>query len=161
MIEIAESDFSSIDSFPLKWRWTDSRWNKLPLADLNEIKPLIETKADELCQHSLQFCNQSGLKTSLFEQIEEVNTSLAEEEIIQQWLLNCSPNLNQSVIVSWDNNRAVLVNWKVFCKYWDDFCYPASDDVEIFPLTEEWMLSYSHSEYFIFGIHSNGHKSVP
>ena len=61
MFEIEENDFRSLDSFPLKWRWTDSRWNKLPDDALKTIQPLVETKARELCQYSLQFENQSGL----------------------------------------------------------------------------------------------------
>ncbi len=150
MLEIEENDFCSVDSFPLKWRWTDSRWNKLPDDALKTIQPLSETKARELCQYTLQFSDQSGLTESLFEHIEQINTS-GEESEIQRWLLTCSSNLNQTVIVSWNNRLAVLVKWKVFCEYWDDFCYPSSDDVAIFPLSEEWMLIYSHSEYFDFG----------
>ncbi len=150
MLEIAENDFRSIDSFPLKWRWTDPRWNKLPDDALKAIQPLAETKAHELCQYFLQFCDNSSLSMSSFEHIEQVDAS-AEESEIPHWLLTCSSNLNETVIVSWDNNLAVLVKWKVFCEFWDDFCYPSSDDVAIFPSSEEWMSFYSHSEYFVFG----------
>ena len=45
---------------------------------------------------------------------------------------------------------AICVSWGVFCQYWDDFCYPASDDVTIWPLSEEWFLIYDHSEKFFF-----------
>jgi len=86
----------------------------------------------------------------LFEHIEQVDAS-GEVEEIQRWLFTCSSDSNQTVIVSWDNNLAALVKWKVFCEFWDDFCYPSSDDVAIFPLSEEWMLFYSHSECFDFG----------
>lgn len=150
MFEIEENDFCSLESFPLKWRWTDSRWNKLPDDALNSIQPLAETKARELCQYSLRFCDNSSLLKSSFEHIEQVDAS-AEESEIQHWLLARSSNLNETVIVSWDNSLAALVKWKVFCEYWDDFCYPSSDDVAIFPFSEEWMLFYSHSEYFVFG----------
>jgi len=150
MLEIKETDFRSLDLFPLKWRWTDARWNKFPDDALNEIHPLTETKARELCQYSLQFNNQSGPIESLFEHIEQVDAD-AEMSAIQRWLITCSSNLNQTVIVSWNNRLAALVKWKVFCESWDDFSYPSSDDVAIFPLSEEWMLFYSHSEYFMFG----------
>ncbi len=150
MPEIKEIDFLPIDSFPLKWRWTDSRWNKLPDESLNKIHPLTENKAYEVCQYSLQFQEQSGLIKSLFENIEQINTS-GEESEVQSWLFSCSSNLDQTVIVSWNDRLAVLADWKVFCEYWDDFCYPASDDISIFPLSGEWMLLYWHSEYFDFG----------
>jgi hypothetical protein len=150
MINIEEVDFISIDSFPLKWRWTDSRWNKFPANALNSIQPLAESKARELCQYSLAFEDQSGLIESLFESIARINTSGDESEV-RQWLIARSSDLNQAVVVSWDNKLAALVKWEVFCEYWDDFCYPSSDDVAIFPLSEGWMLSYSHDEYFMFG----------
>lgn len=150
MISFEDADFRPLSELPIKWRWTDSRWNKLPKNDLETIKPLTETKARQLCQNSLSLLNQSGLNESLFENIKQVDAS-GETSELQKWLLSCSSNSNQTVIVSWDNTKAALVQWKVFCEYWDDFCYPASDDVAIFPLSEEWMLFYGHSEYFVFG----------
>ena len=155
MINIEENDFRAIDSFPLNWRWTDSRWNKLPPDALSSIQPLSESKARELCQYSLAFEDQSGLMESLFESTTRINTSGDEAEI-RQWLINRSPDLNRTVVVSWDNELAALVRWEVFCEYWDDFCYPSSDDVMIFPQSGEWMLSYSHDEYFIYGERSVG-----
>ena len=150
MIEIKENDFQSIDSFPIKCRWTDSRWNKLPDESLNKIQPLAENKAREVFKYSLQFYEELGLSKSLFEQIEQINTSI-EEPQVQNWLFSCSSNADQTVIVSWNERLATLVEWKVFCEYWGDFCYPASDDVAVFPLSEEWILLYSHEEYFDFG----------
>jgi hypothetical protein len=152
--KIEESDFRSLDSFPLKWRWTDSRWNKLPDNALDAIQPLSESKSRELCQYSLEFSDQSGLIESSFEHIAQIDTSGDESEI-RQWLLDRSSDLNQTVVVNWDNELAALVRWEVFCEYWDDFCYPSSDDVAIFPLSGEWFLFYSHSEYFMFGERGN------
>lgn len=150
MINIEETDFRSIDSFPLKWRWTDSRWNKLPDETLNSIQPLSENKSRELCQYSLAFSNQSGLVESLFDRLSRIDISDDSPEI-RQWLLDRSSDLKQTVAVSWDNELAALVSWRVFCEYWNDFCYPSSDDVAIFPLSGDWMLFYSHDEYFIYG----------
>lgn len=154
MLEIKENDFQSIDLFSLKWRWTDSRWNKLPDESLNKIQPLTTNKALEIYQYSLQFYEQSGLSESLFEHIEQINTS-GEDLEIQRWLFSRSSDANQIVIVSWNDRFAALVEWEVFCKYWDDFCFPAADDVAIFPFFEEWVLIYSHEEYFDFGRNRN------
>ena len=150
MLEIEENDFQPLDSFPIKWRWTDSHWNKLPDESLKKLHPLTESKADEIFHYFLKFYDQSGIDKSLFENIEQIDTSGEKLEICH-WLLSCLPNLNQTIIVSWNNRMAVLVEWKVFCEYWDDFCYPASDDVTIFPISEEWSLLYSHDEYLNFG----------
>jgi hypothetical protein len=85
----------------------------------------------------------------LFETITRINAS-GHQPRIQQWLIDRAPDLNQTVVVSWSNELAALVKWKLFCDYWDDFCYPVSDDVMIFPLSEEWMLSCLPDENFIF-----------
>lgn len=155
MLEIEQDDFRPLDSFALKWRWTDARWNKLPDDALKTIQPISESKAKELCQYSLKFEEQSGIIRSLFTSVETVNTSIVENSEIQQWLLSRSPGLNQTVIVSWNSDLAVSVKWSIFCEYWDDFCYPSSDDVAIFPLSEKWMVFFSHNEYFDFGIRRN------
>ena len=55
------------------------------------------------------------------------------------------------VTVRWDSTTAVRTTWKVFADHWDDFCYPGSDDVEVFPLTGEWLLLYHHWEQFEWG----------
>src|SRR5215211_1148225 len=98
MIHIEETDFRSIDSFPLKWRWTDSRWNKLPDDALNSIQPLSEGKSRELSQYSLAFSNQSGLIESLFDRVSRIDTPDDSPEIRQR-LLELSPDLNQRVVV--------------------------------------------------------------
>ena len=87
MVQIEESDFRPLDELPLKWRWTDSRWNDLPKDALATIQPLNETKACELCQYSLQFSDQSGLIESLFAYTERINTS-GDESKVRPWHLS-------------------------------------------------------------------------
>jgi hypothetical protein len=53
--------------------------------------------------------------------------------------------------VRWDASTAVRTTWDVFTEYWDDFCYPSSDDVEVFPQSGEWLLLYHHWEQFEWG----------
>ncbi|HSB10822.1 MAG TPA: hypothetical protein VLM38_15145 [Blastocatellia bacterium] len=148
--EIDASDFRRLDEFPLKWRWTDSRWNKLPNDALDAIQPLGESKARELCQYTFGFTDHNGLIESLFDRVLQIGASDESPEI-QHWLIARAPDLNQTVVVSWNNDLAALVRWEVFCRYWDDFCYPSSDDVAVFPLSGKWILFYSHDQYFMFG----------
>lgn len=148
--DIRETDYKALDSFPLLSRWNDSRWNEFPPEVLAGIQPFRKEKARELCQYSLIFSNRNGLIEEYFATIEE--TSAAQpKEMVKSWLLSRGPEENSKVVVSWDNELAVLVGWGVFCSYWNDFCYPTSDDVAIFPLSEEWMLLYDHAEVFLFG----------
>lgn len=151
MTQIAESDFRPMDDFPLKCRWTDPRWNELPAYALEAIQPFSDGKARELLQHSLAFSDASGLFESHFERISSIDAPVGSTEV-RQWLLARSPVKEQMVIVSWDQHHAALVRWDVFYEYWDDFCYPASDDVTVWPPSEEWALMYLHNEEFVFGV---------
>jgi len=55
------------------------------------------------------------------------------------------------VFLSWDPNVALRTPWGIFRDYWDDFCYPASDDLTITPADDSWLLFYFHEEMFEFG----------
>jgi hypothetical protein len=149
MVEIKDADLRPLDEFPLKWRWTDSRYHQLPDDALSAIRPLTQEKASELVEYSLGFTHHAGLSESQFEDVSRRDA--ADYPGVAPWLSELGPAKNQTVIVSWDYKCAALVSWEVFCDYWDDFCYPASDDVTIWPPSEDWALTYLHHEEFVFG----------
>ena len=151
MVNIEEIDFRTLDEFPIKWRWTDSRWNKLPEEALKNIQPFTDKKARELLQYSLEFGDHRGLSEPHFENVSRIDASGDSLEI-KQWLLKHFSDKNQKVIVSWNHHHAVLIRWDIFCDYWNDICYPASDDVTVWNLSEDWALMYLHDEEFVFGI---------
>lgn len=148
MIEIEESDYDSLSGFPLKWRWTDSQWNLLPDEALQQIHPLSKSKTIEIYQYSSKFRRQIGP-----DETAKFKDSAGDITGVLHWLQDCSLGWSGQVVVSWDNFCAVYVSWEIFCQYWDDFCYPSSDDAVIWPLTEEWFLIFDHKEKFFF--HSN------
>lgn len=150
MLKIEDKDFRSLNDFPLKWRWTDERWNKLPENALNTIQPFTDEKARELLKYSLEFGDYKGLSASSFENVSRIDAS-GDPAQIKYWLQNQFSDKNQDVIVSWNDHHAVSVRLDVFCKYWNDFCYPASDDLIVWGFEEDWVLMYLHDEEFIFG----------
>lgn len=69
------------------------------------------------------------------------------EAAARAWLLARLPERAREVVVSWDARTAAMVPWGVFCDHRADFCYPASDDVTVWPLAgEEWLLEVDHDE---------------
>jgi hypothetical protein len=34
--------------------------------------------------------------------------------------------------LSWYGETAISLPWSLFCEFWDDFCYPSSDDADTF-----------------------------
>ena len=162
MIQISQSDFRPGDSFELWWRWTNPRWAVLPESDLAQIRPLVAGKAQEIWQTESVYrhdlwryisIDTSELITSssLFEWIRNLDITIEGTEIVRHYLTTFEPQGDQTVIVMWEPTVAVAVPWHIFCTYWDDFCYPSSDDVSIWPISELWGLQYHHEDQLIFG----------
>lgn len=146
MTMIEEFDFRPLAEFPLKWRWTDAQWDKLPDDVLQDIKPLSESKALEIARQAYTIYDRGESDEGAM----SIGSS-GDVTTVRQWLLDRWPDLKEQVVVSWDNQLAVCVSWKTFCLYWDDFCYPSSDDVVVQPLTKNWFLTFNHEEKFFFG----------
>jgi hypothetical protein len=72
MVNIEETDFRTLDEFPIKWRWTDSRWIELPEAALKNIQPFTDKKARGILQYSLEFGDHRGLSEPHFEKFPEL-----------------------------------------------------------------------------------------
>lgn len=146
-----EQDFIPFNDFELKWRFTKKRANILPQEDLSLLHPLSKTKAAEFNKYSQQYLDNASLLSSKFNQIDtfKINTS---QKALNIWLSEKNINPKANIIISWDNSSCMVTQWQIFCKYWDDFCYPSSDDILIWTTTEDWFLYYCHEEVFQFGI---------
>jgi len=146
-----ETDFQPMEQFSLSWRWTDERWNKLPPDHLTQIRPFTATKAAELFQIAKELFSRDGLNVELFDIVARFDdrSSLSEDEA-RRWLQEML-RVNEPVIVLWDDDLAVLTSTEVFCRYWDDFCYPISHNVHIWPPENDWALFYWREEQFRFG----------
>ena len=42
------------------------------------------------------------------------------------------------------------MQWEVFVAYWNDFCYPSSDDVDLFVEGGSLFLRWHHFEEFVY-----------
>ena len=60
------------------------------------------------------------------------------------------PNNEHEIFVSWGPKLAILTNREYFIRHWDEFCYPSSDDVEIYSPGNRFRLNYYHYEVFEF-----------
>ena len=128
----------SIQEFPLAWRWTQPSHAVLPPDVLAAIVPLTASEAARL---------NFG---SPVEGVSVVSCRTDGSEDVQGWLRRVQPDGQLSVYVSWSDDLAVQTKWGIFTEYWDDFCYPSSDDVTVVPVGGTWRLEYSHYERFEF-----------
>ena len=148
---LTKEDFISLNEFNLKWRFTEEKYNCLPVEDLSLIQPLSKRKAREIYRYSRKFLGNASLLKSEFSTVESLQTS-DDYEAVRDWLRAKEILPETRVAISWDKANCVITSWRVFCKYWDDFCYPSSDDILVWSSPEDWFLYYCHHEIFEYGI---------
>ena len=141
----------TIREHPLAWRWTNPKFALLPEIILGQMHPIDPNEAALLCTHSLTFADRDGLSSDVF-----TITNLEAEGLSKEsgccWFRARQHNLSELVTLSWNQQTAIQTTWEVFTSYWDDFCYPSSDDVSIWPGSERWALLYHHYHRFEFGM---------
>jgi hypothetical protein len=120
---------------------------------LSNLRPLVSTKAHEVYSQTLVFHPYKGFLPGLYQQADRIETEQEDVQRVGDWLRRHITNLEEYVIVSWEPEDAVATTAAIFCDYWDDFCYPASDDISVTPLSEDWMLVYRHDEVLFFRQH--------
>lgn len=139
-----------LKDFPLAWRWTDEKYALLPDNVLSRIIPQTNEQAAHLFKDSLRFCGTDGLDEKQFSLI-QIITKDVEPALVSEWLIACHNNAETTVFLSWQPNIAVSTTWGIFAQYWTEFCYPASDDLNVWSEANSWMLLYHHEELLQFG----------
>ncbi len=125
-----------ISEFPLTWRWTQSSHAMLPDHILAELQPL------DLQSVLLLTNNIPSVFVAEFSRFAAVN-----EVATRQWLMQLDIS-SPRVTVVWRADLALSMPWTTFCQYWDDFCYPSSDNADIFLECGRLFLRWRHFEVF-------------
>jgi hypothetical protein len=143
MITLTESDFVPLESFSLAWRWTQESHASLPTTTLARIRPLAAESAAAIAPEATELCIGGDTAT--------LRSAAGDPARVRAWLVTLPVEPEASVLASWDVETAVVTDWQTFVAYWDDFCYPSSDDVTVWNPQGAWYLCYDHEEVFRFG----------
>jgi hypothetical protein len=139
MIDFTVSDFVSFDAFPLAWRFATDRVGRLSPDLLARIRPLRTDRAAHIAAFAREKCEESREFRITFR-------SDDSPAAVRAQLSDLPPTPTDRIVVSWNTETAVVSDWELFVAQWDDFCYPSSDDVTIWPLDHSWTLCYRHYE---------------
>ena len=139
-----------IRDFPLAWRWTQTSHAVLPDHVLAQMRPIEAADAIGLYQQSRAFADQEGLDDDAYVVNENLSKNLSKQAGCQ-WLREQQPDLSTAVVVLWDSATALRTTWEIFTAYWDNFCYPSSDHVLVWPASGSWVFFFHHGEVFQFG----------
>ncbi|MFK8004397.1 MAG: hypothetical protein AB8H86_32825 [Polyangiales bacterium] len=151
--EAENGDYASMSDFGLRDRWTEAKHTLLSASQLARIRPLNPSMTSEAWRFSLalrQPESKDGRPAdSLYANIESLNVE--QGDVGTEWLQRRIGHEGSPIIVCWNAFWAVETDARLFAQYWDSFCYPSSDDVAIFPLHCEWLVTYWHEEHLFFG----------
>jgi hypothetical protein len=156
LFELEDADYEQLTSFSLLWRWTSPGYAELPTDVLECIRPIAQRKASLINDYVGKRIHREwpalGPKAESVRDVQVIEADGEDKGVVRQWLLSLPIPLDETVIVSWNEDTAVIAPFAVVAEYWSDFFYLSSDDAAIVPPSLEWMLIWDHHGTFHFGI---------
>lgn len=137
-----DQDLQPLEAMELSWRFAPSH-SVMPDSVRSSLRALRPEAAARLHQQAAEWCGHRADAARTF-------SAADDRESVRQELRSLDVDPEEGVLVSWDSANALLMTWGTFCDWWDDFCYPSSDDVTIRSLAGSWVLCYDHEEQFRF-----------
>jgi hypothetical protein len=126
-----------IATFPLIWRWSQPSHAVLPADVLGSLRPLTAAQIEALRLFAVKRCGLRMIQHRAMGDVDETG----------RWLASLQLH-GSRVTAVWNNDTALSLPWETFVKYWSDFCYPASDDVDFFVEGGLLVLRWRHDEIF-------------
>jgi hypothetical protein len=155
-IDLQASDFFDLASFQLSQRWTHEAHTRLPHHELRKIQPILPKVAgriyrdlEEAVLSHFEMPGQNFFSCGA----SYLDVAGLDREVTANWINEQLPIEEENVIVSWvsfGRDVAAVVQRDLFIKRWDDFCYPLSDDIDIWAPGLSFVLRYSRDEVFSF-----------
>jgi hypothetical protein len=153
-------DFTNIDKhiipvseFRLKWRFTEEQYDVLPNIHLDQLKPLDNQAALFLSTYILKVDLHAEVpfKKNFFRTVDNINLDECNNAEVKKWLYQRGLPFEKKVYLSWDNENAMIVPWKLLIKYFESFYYSGSDDLTVLDESLQWSLVFFHADTIYFG----------
>lgn len=147
-IEIDTHEIIPFEDFELNWRWDDFHNPDISLEDKGQIKPLSIVESKRINKVIDYFKSESNLLKS-FEQTDWFRASSETKESIDKFsndFKELTKDYVENLFISWNRSTCIYTTKEIFIKYWDDFCYPSSDNITIISELTNWVYFYNHIE---------------
>lgn len=162
-IEIDVREIIPIKDFDLRWRWEKSNSPTISTSEIEQIQPVSEAESKRLNKVINYFRLEYNLRDK-YTQTGWIRASSSNDADIEQFrnkLTSILEPWNEGVIVTWNRATTLKTTKAIFIKYWDDFCYPSSDDVTIISEETKWIMFYQHFEVANIWMKTNDCIPVP
>ncbi|MBN4074030.1 hypothetical protein JYT61_00555 [bacterium AH-315-E10] len=135
----------------LHWRWTNPRYHQFSEADCKQISALDADSAQMVWDKSVVFATSARDFAPAQEHFHKIESlEIDDDDVVRDWLRICMPS--DTIIMSWQPDTAILIRTELFINHWEKFCYPALDNISIWPLSEKWIVHYWNEEVFWYGV---------
>jgi hypothetical protein len=147
-IEIDNSEIIDLKDFELKWRWEKTHNPDISDSEKPHIEPVSVTESKRLNKVIDYFEIEDNLSRDFTETdwISANSESFEKVDAFRNTLSTILKGWNENIIVTWNRTTTIRTTKELFLKYWDDFCYPSSDDVTIISEETNWVMFYNHIE---------------
>lgn len=137
----------------LAWRWTRASHSLFAAEDLAQVGCFSAEAAKLVNREALNAIGRDGLMSPPTFGLRHLKVPASgERELVSGWLAGLRTGPTGEVVASWSAETALLIPWALFVRRWNDFCYPGSDDVAVFPRDRAWVLAYHHDDAFEWGL---------
>lgn len=143
-----------MEEFPLRWRFTDPRYDVLPPDHLVQVRPLAPESARRVWDLTLPLHGALPFTPGFFRSVESIRLDGADPEAVgavRKWLFGRGVPFAAEVYLSYQPGEAIATTWKMLIKYWPAFWYAGSDDLTVSDGSLAWALLLWHEEEAFFG----------
>jgi len=147
-IELNSNEIISLDDFKLGWRWDNIHNSGILPEDKIQLKPLSITESKSLYKVINFFQSENNLSNGFqpYGWILASSESKDSTERFSNYIQELTRNHDENIFISWNRSTCLYTSKDIFIKYWDDFCYPSSDDITIISELTNWVYFYNHIE---------------
>lgn len=150
--DVGVGDLLPATSSSLAWRWTQASHALFSSEELSQVASLAVPAAKEANLEALRAVSRDGLQSPPTSDLRRLEVpESGDTESIVAWLEALPTGLTGKVVASWSAETALKLPWALFVRRWEDFCYPGSDDIAVFPTSRTWILAYHHEDVFEWG----------
>ncbi len=147
-IEYDKKEVIDFKDFGLNWRWDELHNPIITIEEKAQIMPLSIFESKRINKVIDHFEFEVNL-FDLFVPTDWFRASYETEKSKQKFTSEfdqLTADFEENIFVSWDRSTCVYTTKRIFLRYWDDFCYPSSDNVTIISEKTNWVFFFNHVE---------------
>lgn len=147
-IEYNKNEVINFEDFELNWRWDEIHNPEITNEEKTQILSFSIFESKRINKVIDYFEFEPNLH-ELFTPTDWFRVSCKTEKSKQNFTTEfkqLTSDFEENIFVSWNHSTCVYTTRDIFLRYWDDFCYPSSDNLTIISEKTNWIFFFNHIE---------------